>query len=256
MALRERILVYGGPGTGKSRGWLSIAARFKSSRVFVLDTDDAAERMVAGKDLPNVSIMPCLDWTDYMLAAKQAQKKLGPDDWLVVDMMSAAWDAAQGYYIEEAFGMSKAEFLMKERASKIAAGKEKTPALTAMAPEWTVINELYRQFTGVVKYRIAAHTYLTASAKVPHPEYNPQALKSIYQSLPMQPGGQKDLSHEVHTVLFLEHPKPKEWVYTVVKDRERGDDLEAEQTVRVGLTDFSFQYVMRMCGHRANGNGG
>ena len=108
MALRERILVYGGPGTGKSRGWLSIARMFPKVKVWVLDTDDAAERMIASHDLPNITVFPCLDWPDYLAAAAEARDKLDPDDWLVVDMVSSAWDAVQGFYIEQAFGMKLA----------------------------------------------------------------------------------------------------------------------------------------------------
>ena len=44
--IRERILVYGQPGSGKTYAWLQIAQVYSRQRFFVIDTDDSVARML------------------------------------------------------------------------------------------------------------------------------------------------------------------------------------------------------------------
>ena len=44
--VKERILCYGGAGTGKSFAWLSLAKEYSHSKFYVIDTDSSADRML------------------------------------------------------------------------------------------------------------------------------------------------------------------------------------------------------------------
>ena len=64
--MRERILVMGGPGSGKTYGWLRMANHFKNSTFYVIDSEIGAERSL--KEFPqltNVRVYPVVDWPEY-----------------------------------------------------------------------------------------------------------------------------------------------------------------------------------------------
>src|SRR5689334_12982456 len=108
---RERILSYGGPGTGKSTAILHIAQRCPSAQVHVLDTDFSFDRMLSGQyeslhadNGGNVHVYPVIEWGDYTELMSKVQASMSVDDWLAIDMLSPSWGAVQDYYSTKVFG--------------------------------------------------------------------------------------------------------------------------------------------------------
>ena len=62
--MQERILVYGGTGSGKSTGWLTIARQQPDNTFYCIDTDKSVARLLGTefKDVKNVKIFPCRTW--------------------------------------------------------------------------------------------------------------------------------------------------------------------------------------------------
>ena len=64
---RERILVYGGEGTGKTWDYLKIAEALPDVTFHIIDTDDTTERMIDEEfnALNNVEDYMTEDWEDF-----------------------------------------------------------------------------------------------------------------------------------------------------------------------------------------------
>ena len=84
--LREKILVIGPPGSGKSYSGLTIARCFPDSRFFIIDTDDSIPRMLATEfsDLKNITTFPCTRWSEYEEASKKIKKEAKENDWVMI----------------------------------------------------------------------------------------------------------------------------------------------------------------------------
>src|SRR3990172_7347258 len=105
---RERILVMGPYGSGKTSAWLSIAkwsqTTGSSSRFFVIDTENTLEAMLdQGSQyaaLTNIEAAAVYDYETYLSALDRYAKTATPDDWCVTDVIGLLWDMTQEEYIE------------------------------------------------------------------------------------------------------------------------------------------------------------
>ena len=219
--LRERILAIGGPGAGKTWGWLKLASYFKNSQFYVIDTEIGAERSLREfPELRNVTVHPVADWPEYRAAQKQILEKAGENDWVVIDMVDKAWNAVQRYFISEIFDKEMGEYFLEAR-SKV---KKDTKSLFAGRDgalkgwvDWPVINRLYEDFIFPIVYRSSAHLYLATAAQ-PVSENDDREIKELYGPYGLRPSGQKALGYQPDTVLLLAHAKDGYYV-TTIKDR-------------------------------------
>lgn len=101
---RERILVFGGAGMGKTYDWLCLARMSQKTgseaKFYVVDTDATVDRMLATEfaELTNVEFHPVYDWAQLVSTINEFQRGMKPDDWLVVDLLSPSWDMVQEYF--------------------------------------------------------------------------------------------------------------------------------------------------------------
>lgn len=129
--LREKILEIGGPGAGKTTDWLSIAWWAKMSgdkgRFFVMDTDDEATLHVMNESKydgmlhsfngevenpdGNVIITSVYQWPEYEKFSKTVVPQSEFGDWIVLDFVSAAWQAAQEGYLHDAADKTRGQVL-------------------------------------------------------------------------------------------------------------------------------------------------
>ncbi|MCL6558021.1 MAG: hypothetical protein K6U74_04315, partial [Firmicutes bacterium] len=118
---RERILLFGGPGVGKSRSWLTIAWRAQKSgskaRFYCLDTDCAIDRMIdeGFSDLTNVEVLNVFEWTEYEEGLRKFLKAVTPEDWIVCDMIDMAWEAVQAHFADEIFNKDIGQYFLEVR---------------------------------------------------------------------------------------------------------------------------------------------
>ena len=238
----ERILLFGGPGAGKTRSWLDIAKLSQKTgsdaRFFAIDTDFAVDRMLMGEDfadLTNVEHAVVDDWTDLMSSLDKYRKEMTPKDWLIVDMLGYAWEAVQAYYTQQVFGEDLGSFFLAARK----ADKERE---FEGWTDWKVINKLYAQLTTKLM-RTQGHVLCTAAIdKVG--ERDDEAVRKMFGRFGVKPRGQKHTGHLFHTLLISQQAGPESWVLTSVKDRERRL-LEAEPN-----KGFALSYLVRVAGWR------
>ena len=238
--MRERILVFGGAGSGKSYAWMKLAKKFTSSNFYVIDTEIGASRSL--EEFPDVvsrvSIFPVVDWTEYKDALKVIQSKCTANDWVVVDMMDKTWSAVQRYFIAQIFDQEMGEYFlearkkMKKDSKSLFGGRDS--ALKGWT-DWATINRLYQDFALPLIYRFPANLFMTSSAQSVSEE-DGKEVRELYGPYGIKPVGQKDLAHQPDTVLMLAHTR-EGYYMTTIKDRGGRKYVDKQP-----LVDFGLQY--------------
>lgn len=256
---RERILLYGEPGTGKSKQIIEIAKFLKatrsSSHMYVVDNDRSYKLMVAANNVSDyVTVYEVYDYQDYIKAKAAIMPKLKTykwpgtdhlvsDDFYVCDLMSELWDTTQTYYTEKVFkGDMGAYFLT------VALNPKQDTEFDGWT-DWKVINKLYFDFAKPFVYQSPCHVIAcsSATAVVRKKDANAKVgddkeTVSIFGSVGYRPDGQKRLKHQFNTTIFM-HKNPRgEFVMTSVKDRER----ELFSSKRVN--NFAIDYLKGVAG--------
>jgi AAA domain-containing protein len=231
----ERILLFGQSGMGKSRAGLSIARRTKG-KVWVIDSDFEAwaRSLEHNPDIDNVVVENALDWAEYKSALTKFEGMVSPGDWLVVDMVGPAWDAAQQFFIKEIHGVGDDEYFIAQRKD-LKAGSKNLGALSGWL-DWPVINRIYRNWI-INLLRLPCHLIATTTLERVNQETDERTVRDAFGPLGGKPGGQKLLAHQFHTVLLM-HKAAGQWVMTTAKDRER------EFIVAKPVSDFAVSYLM------------
>jgi len=234
---RERIIVVGSPGCGKTYQGLTIAAQFPEAKVYWIDTDDAVLRtMIEFGDLPNVEVLPAWDWRSLVEAGERAAQKAQAGDWVVIDMLGPAWDWVQEYFVGEIHGQSMDNYFLQAR--RALTNNAATLDLFSGWLDWPVIKKLYQAWWLRI-VRTPAHLYATSGPKEVGTE-DSKELRQLFGSYGVRPAGEKHAAHSFHTVLMFGHPKPDVWTMTTIKDRGR-PRFEAEP-----LGNFAQEYLLRM----------
>lgn len=247
---RERILVFGNAGCGKSKGALDIAHAI-DSKVHVIDNDRAWERMLEGKDQGVIDRVNILDvrreagqtdrhpWQVMLEATKNLGRAMDPDDWLVVDMATVAWTWVQSWFSEEVYGKELDNFFVEARKRQVDAGKKGGSAFEGMA-DWPTINRTYDHFNDAV-LNARGHVYLICEMGDLWGNED-ASVANTYTALGGRPRGNKSIDHIAQTVLWLGQNVKREWIVSTAKDRER------TRLDRDPWSDFARDYLVKVAG--------
>lgn len=228
IGLRERILVYGNPGSGKSYQFLKIAEFVKPNRCYVVDSDDSYPRLLETefKKLDNVEVYPVgNDWDEWTSALRDILKRAKEGEWVCIDRADVAWEAVQDYYIRKVFGEEMGDYFLQARIEFEELlkrnPKRKNMVVLEGDKDWQVINKVYKQdWLKMISPTFPAHLYVvTSAAKIE--ERDEQEIKDIYTWVGLKPTGQKHLPYQVHTIFLFGHRKQRDWYITTIKDRGR-----------------------------------
>ena len=236
---RERILVIGGYGAGKSTCATDIAkvARDRGTdlRLHVLDTTYEAERNFLGyEDMVDVKTVE--SWPEYVKAVKQFKAKGRRQDWLVVDRADPAWDEVQAEYSRRAHGKEIDEWFLQYRGEH-----GKGHAFSGeFGAQWGIIRRMYQEWiTPILTY--PGNVLVTAKAK-PVMDSDSEAVRKDFAKFGVRPAGEGNLGFQFHTTLHLAEKKQGEWVYTTIRDRGR------EQQKAREMVGFVVSYLMGVAG--------
>jgi hypothetical protein len=240
----ERIAVFGGEKSGKTFSHLSIAAmhakRNSDATFYILDTDLAIERMLMDPtfaDLDNIVYEVCTSWAELRDATKLFLGKIQPGDWLVVDMITQAWDMVQRHYIEQVYGMDADDFfLMKQREAK---SRGEDTANFGEIIEWPIVNKLYMPWaTSIISHR--GHLFITAAEKEIGKRERGKAEVKEFLAQGVKIAGQKYTGHLMHTILRIRSATPGHPRFNTVGDRNRAV-LKGEE-----ITNFPVGYLVKI----------
>lgn len=245
---KERLLVYGGAGTGKSTVTLNIARHRPDDHFHVIDMDYSMtyERLLQTEyqdvdAVGNVTVHEVEpEWEHFVeVFSEIVQGEDSENAWLTIDPVTVTWEIVQAWWLDSVQGTDIADYMMQLRRDTDNS-KEYSAAL-AEAMQWPAINKQYQQkfYRNFHKWR--GHSILVCEAQ----ELGRQADvddKALYGFIGYKPKGQKTMPHAAATNIFLDHPKINQWRFTTAKDRGRELQEKAE------LNDFAIDYLVEVGG--------
>ena len=233
--MKEKILLVGSAGTGKSYDWLKVAETRPQETFYCIDTDDSAERMLNTEfsHLRNVEVYPAFDWMGCKNALALIEKKniVNSDNWLVIDMLCSMWDYVQAFYVEQTFGEGIDEYFLHVRKAL----KKADSSLDALEgwKDWSVINKMYQKFINRIALILQCNLFFTAKG-VPVEKKTSSDIKNLFGAIGIRPEGEKRNIHRVHTVIVKKQISGESWLATTVKDRGR-ERWEDQPIVNFGV---------------------
>lgn len=243
----ERILIMGPFGSGKTTNWLNVAkwshATGSPARFFAIDTDNALEAFLdsgqyAHLDVRrggNIEWVSAYEWPEYDQALNSFGSKIGPNDWLIIDFITPAWEAVQSWYVSEIFKQDSADFFLEAR--KAMKGGNPLDGWK----DWQYINKLYKAWMDRLIHRTGGHKLFTAQVASIR-ETDDRAVKAMFGAYGVRPAGQKQLGYQVHTILLTQVTRQGDIQMTTVKDRER------TPMVDVPINEFTIDYLVNYAG--------
>ena len=244
--MKERILLEGPPGAGKSLQLINIANYLNELGkipIYVIDLEDKLEAtLLSLGDIPtNMKLFISFSWDDpivdniggFKQIVDKIEKLVKPGDWIAVDRADLAWPRVQNWFTQEKYKQSLAERMM-DKAKQMTKSSMFIPRFDMGS--WQVINEQYDSVILKVLYKSRCNVLLTSG------------IKSADESSPMDigrlgvlPRGQKELGHQPHSVFLLTQRKRGReitWHIQTDKDLPGREMFDGEE-----LIDFSIQYL-------------
>jgi hypothetical protein len=240
---RERILCFGGPGSGKTYAWLTIAANYPLHQFHVIDTDDTCERMLTTEfnQLKNVQAYSCQDWLSCCKALDTIKAKVTAGDWLVIDQACSCWTMVQNHFVSEIFKRDSGDYFLEMR-KQMKAGSSSLSVLRGWT-DWVTINKMFEDFINLGCYQLPSNIFLCCKASKLNTEDDAE-IKDTYSSYGIQPAGEKKLPYRVHSIFLLTHDK-RGYYMTTIKDRGR---LKLESITLTPEQNFATRYLQLVGG--------
>lgn len=227
----ERILVYGGTGSGKSDSWLSIAEALNNTDTmfYCLDTDRSIRRLLSTDytHLNNVKVVECRSWDTFEATLKRLNelglKDKRQQDWIIIDFVDQLWQFIQNWFTQKYFGKDFDDYIGQVREATKSKDAKKLELLKGWT-DWQVINATYQDAVNELALEFDCNHFWTAKER----EYSKQAqddesdkeLKNAFMNLGFAPDGEKRNSYRVHTVLYFNNDG-NYYNLTTIKDRGR-----------------------------------
>ena len=269
---RERILVAGAPGSGKSYQLLTIARALPQSTFHIIDPDDGVVRLWDSEfpELTNIRYYFTPTWYGIVKCSycgkevkdcrckeekprfvggvanslTDIRKHAKPDDWVGIEMLNNLWSMAQSGFVAEVFEEGIGEYFLKAR-KELKEGSKRLDALKGWT-DWQVINKMHNDdFLVSICYQLPVHVYMstTFSLQSSQDASSEEAeQKAFYGDTSIRLEGQKHNPFRAQSI-FLFVKGRDGWTFsTFLKDRGR-KWVEKEQ-----LFDFGLQYVSQVAG--------
>lgn len=280
---RERVLVYGMAGVGKSLGALDIA-RNVSGTVWVVDNDNAWDRMLEDAEWAgamvreewgfsksargrwelesddrytdprgNIVLIHASGWEQNTAAIAYVVEEADRDDWLVIDSATSLWGDVQDWYSEQVFNEGIADYFLRVRIQNQKAAAEKDTRAFEGFTDWPVVNAQYKKHVGEHMVNPPCHLYITCEQDALMREQGnmreDRETKGLFGEVGFKPKGQKRTGHNVQTVVWLSRAGEK-YRATTVKDRGGREYLDAEEIADEGFAEW---YLARVGGWKEAG---
>lgn len=242
MLERQRILICGDSGYGKSRAALSFADEMllerPDAKVAVIDCDDSMDYEI--EKFPRVQaklVEPSgnhpywfkITGHDALVTAKtRVLQYLGAGDILIFEGLERGWELSQDAYTEAVFGKSTGEHLQSLRASAVAASRLEAPVSFDNARDWPSIRKLWKNDVLIpLTVNVAHHVIATASSKQivalsrdgSTSNVNP-FVKAIFGEIGIAPEGEKSDVKRFDIAVCLGINRGN-YILSVAKNRER-----------------------------------
>jgi hypothetical protein len=253
-------VLFGLEGVGKSLAALDVAANIGTHTLFVIDNDNAWDRMLEGTTLAdqrvevreeyrwdgrdwkldstwcvesgNVVVFHADGWEQNEAAVTAVIEEATRDDWCCIDSGTALWSNVQDWYTDTVFGSSLADYMLALKKGSQTEDKDD--------PKWQIINARYAAVIGKFLVSPPCHLIVTAEQKdVNTAKERDKETKGLYGAHFVRPAGQKRMGHNVQTVIHLtKNTRGDEFQATTVKDRGGREYLDRENVTGYGFGEW------------------
>lgn len=273
---RERVLLFGMEGTGKSDAILDVATRVYPNRVHIVDNDNAWDRMLEGVSVSgntgrvlaeyrwdaasksfehdaewcvddgNIVVYHVDGWEANAAAIAEIRTDADRSDWCGIDSGSSFWDDVQDWYIDTVFDKTKADFFMQARMAM--ARGDSTEALDGWK-DWSVINAEYKEKVMGFLITPPCHLLVTceqaevSSVQIKGKQIEDAETRNLYGARKVKPRGQKRIGHNVQTVLQLVRQADGTYHVHTVKDRGGRERYTGEDVTGQGFATWYLEEV-------------
>lgn len=249
---RERILLIGPWGAGKSTAWRRVwdhqhsesEALRMPGKLYVVDTDRAAFHVCP--EIDEGDVREVYEWPEYMAAVNGFTDLATQDDWLVVDRIDPAYKETQSNYIREVYGKTEAEFY-KQWKVRSHGENTGTPLADAFGSNWQVIGKDYHEFITKVM-RWPGHVLACAAAEpIKRPDRDGKGgddatIIDAFGRFGVKPAGQRMLGFQFLSVILMNPKSNNDYVMTAMKQINRPPVLN------VPVKDFVMDYLVQVAG--------
>lgn len=261
---RDRVLVMGAPGSGKSQSIVDLSLALPDVPFYVFDAQDSimpllVARQRRGESLPENMTLHRIGgdvveaWDFFNETVQETLEQAKAGDWICFDVAADFWQLVQDAYIEKTYGVTTADFKGQkvEEAVKSRDGKKKKVLGFGGLDndDWSVITpKYYATIPRALSTRCDANVWITANEKTPAHFKRGEELVFIEANLPgvfkkelVKPHAQSQLASQVSVILWLKHPSERRWTVSTIGKNRDGFVLED-----VDCTDTSVWNVFKM----------
>ncbi len=236
--LPERILLFGGPNTGKSRALLSTLFYHPENTFHVIDPDDGILRVMnelGGEEaFPNLILYPAQDYSDIRAAVDTILNTAQPGDWVGAEMLNRWWDATQSEYSSFVYGETVAEHLTAIQQQLKNSDDEKKRGQAANFEgftDWKLIKRMHNQdlMDRLCVYR-GLNIIATTTVK-DFVEYTDKSMAeaSIFSRAKVRPEGEKHNPHLFSTIIYLYRSVNGDYLADSLREKGIGTDGHQRQ---------------------------
>jgi len=241
--MKERILLEGPQGSGKSTQLLNVARWLAEYDIpmYIIDLEDKIEAMLRYEDDPgNISMYVTFEWDDekhsdetFVGVVNDIVGQASPGDWIAIDRADLAWAMVQRWYTRQKYNEELADRMLK-RSKAMKKSSMFTPRFDQGA--WQVVNEAYESKIIDILYRSRCNVVFTTGIKGLSDD-NPLDIGR----LGVLPRGQKEIGHQPHSLFLLGQRKEGgESVWTISTDKDLKGRVYFDGDE---LNDFALEYL-------------
>lgn len=238
---RERILLYGREGSGKTKAALDFA-RANDGTTYVVSNDNSIERLIECDYLDlDIELVNVTDWVEYRDALLDIYGKVDRDDLVIIDNMTWPWDEIKVWYVKEVYGQDMRDWAFEYRQNLDRPSDGSLPA--SLFGDYSYINSEWYGLHNKFLVQLNCHLILTANAKeVRMDSRGDKEVRDSYGQIGMAPDTQKRVGATTQTVVYLWSEPGGYYMSTKIKDRGR----EPRAVEKLAWDDFAVDYLERI----------
>lgn len=234
--MKERILLMGPPGCGKTHQLLRVAEYLQpKSTCYVIDMEDKIDAYHSGNIPKYLNLSVAIFWEELKEVMDKVGAAVEPNDWIMVDRIDLSWPAVQRWFTQQRY---KQELAQRMLATAKAITKPSMFIPRFDEGSWQVINEEYETLILKFLYKYRCNVLMTSGIR----GVDLNSPQDIFGHLGVVPRGQKELGHQPNTVFLLTMKRGESlsWHITTAKDIPSRDWFDGEP-----LFDLGLQYLER-----------